>query len=385
MKRFFLYAFFFCLASPLVSAQTRINDIRVEGLQRIAAETVFSALPLNVGDLITQQAVAQSSRALFATGNFDDIQIGVDKDVLVVRVTERPAISKINIEGNKALATDALLDGLKGAGLAEGQVFKRATLENMRMELTRQYVSQGRYDAGIETDVVAEPRNRVSISINIDEGSTASIKHINIVGNDIFSDDELLTPLALQSTNFWSWYSSDNKYSREKLAGDLETLRSYYLDRGYIRFNVESTQVSVSPDKRGVYITISVTEGELYNIRDVKLAGDLVVDEDELTRLYMVKEGDVFSRRRVTFTSDLMTKRLGNDGYTFAKVNGIPKIDDDERLVDASGRLRCASAHGARGFRRAGSESVGRPHRVSVGGRSVRVRHCGGSFAPDRD
>jgi outer membrane protein insertion porin family len=226
------------------------------------------------------------------------------------------------------------MDGLKQSGLAEGYVLKRATLERISLELERQYVAQGRYDASIVTEVVPLPRNRVELKIDVDEGNIATIEHINIVGNEVFPDEELLGALALQSTNFWSWYSSDNKYSREKLGGDLETLRSYYLDRGYIRFNIESTQVSVSPDKKGVYITVNVSEGEVYSIRDVKLAGELIVDESELTRLYLVKDGDVFSRRRVTYTSDLMTKRLGNEGYTFAKVNGIPKIDDDERLVD---------------------------------------------------
>jgi outer membrane protein insertion porin family len=333
MKRFFLYALFFCLASPLVSAQTRINDIRVEGLQRIAAETVFSALPLNVGDLITQQAVAQSSRALFATGNFDDIQIGVDKDVLVVRVTERPAISKINIEGNKALATDALLDGLKGAGLAEGQVFKRATLENMRMELTRQYVSQGRYDAGIETDVVAEPRNRVSISINIDEGSTASIKHINIVGNSVYDDETLLDEFELKPSGFFSFFSSSDKYAREKLKGDLETLNSYYLDRGYLRFNTDSIQVSISPDRKSVYITVNVTEGDKYTVSGAELSGDLVIPEDDLKRFILVREGQVFSQALVTSTEEFLVKRLGNEGYNFAKVRGIPEVDEDAGTV----------------------------------------------------
>jgi len=316
-----------------VSAQTRINDIRVEGLQRIAAETVFSALPLNVGDLITQQAVAQSSRALFATGNFDDIQIGVDKDVLVVRVTERPAISKINIEGNKALATDALLDGLKGAGLAEGQVFKRATLENMRMELTRQYVSQGRYDAGIETDVVAEPRNRVSISINIDEGSTASIKHINIVGNSVYDDETLLDEFELKPSGFFSFFSSSDKYAREKLKGDLETLNSYYLDRGYLRFNTDSIQVSISPDRKSVYITVNVTEGDKYTVSGAELSGDLVIPEDDLKRFILVREGQVFSQALVTSTEEFLVKRLGNEGYNFAKVRGIPEVDEDAGTV----------------------------------------------------
>ncbi|WP_372861222.1 outer membrane protein assembly factor BamA [Spongiibacter sp.] len=333
MKRFFLYAVFICLASPLALAQTRINDIRIEGLQRISAETVFSALPLNVGDVLSQQAVAKSARALFATGNFDDIQIGIDEDVLVVQVVERPAISKINLEGNKALASEALLDGLKGAGLAEGQVFKRATLENMRMELTRQYVSQGRYDASIETDVVAEPRNRVSISINIDEGSTASIKHINIVGNSVYDDETLLDEFELKPSGFFSFFSSSDKYAREKLKGDLEKLNSYYLDRGYLRFNTDSIQVSISPDRKSVYLTINVSEGEKYTVSGAELSGDLVLPEEDLKRFVLVREGQVFSQALVTSTEEFLVKRLGNEGYNFAKVRGIPEVNDEDNTV----------------------------------------------------
>jgi len=333
--RFLLSVLWFSLISfSLHAAPFVVEDIRLEGLQRVSAGTVFAAFPVSTGDSVDDVRLAEATRALFREGLFDDISLYRDGDVLVLRLVELPTITAIDIEGNKAIQTEALMDGLKQSGLAEGYVFKRATLERISLELERQYVAQGRYDANIVTEVEALPRNRVALNIKVDEGNVATIHHINIVGNEVFDDEELLRPLALQSTNFWSWYSSDNKYSREKLAGDLETLRSYYLDRGYIRFNIESTQVSVSPDKRGVYITLSVSEGELYNIRDVKIAGDLVLDEEELTRLYMVENGDIFSRRRVTFTSELMTKRLGNDGYTFAKVNGIPKIDDEERMVD---------------------------------------------------
>ncbi|NKI17599.1 outer membrane protein assembly factor BamA [Spongiibacter sp. KMU-166] len=333
MKRFFLVALIVCLFSPFALAQYRISDIRVEGLQRIAAETVFSALPLSVGDELTPEATAKASRALFATGNFDDIQIGIDGDVLVIKLVERPAISEINIEGNKALATDALLDGLKGAGLAEGQVFKRSTLEGMRMELVRQYVSQGRYDASIETDVVAEPRNRVSISINIDEGSTATIKHINIVGNKVFDDETLLDQFELKPSGFFSFFSSSDKYSREKLKGDLEKLNSYYLDRGYLLSNAESVQVSIGPERKSVYITVNVIEGEKYTVSSAELSGDLVLPEDDLKRFVLVSEGQVFSQALVTSTEEFLVKRLGNEGYNFAKVRGIPEINEDDKTV----------------------------------------------------
>jgi outer membrane protein insertion porin family len=333
--RFLLLAFWLGLFSvSLHAAPFTVTDIRLDGLQRVSAGTVFEAFPITAGDSVDDERLAEATRRLFAEGLFEDISLYRDGGILILRLVELPTITAIAIEGNKAIQTEALMDGLKQSGLAEGYVLKRATLERISLELERQYVAQGRYDASIVTEVVPLPRNRVELKIDVDEGNIATIEHINIVGNEVFPDDELLGALALQSTNFWSWYSSDNKYSREKLGGDLETLRSYYLDRGYIRFNIESTQVSVSPDKKGVYITVNVSEGEVYNIRDVKLAGELIVDESELTRLYLVKDGDVFSRRRVTYTSDLMTKRLGNEGYTFAKVNGIPKIDDEERLVD---------------------------------------------------
>ncbi len=316
-------------AQSAAGVGTTISDIRVEGLQRISAESVFSALPLSVGDQLTPNSAAVASRALFATGNFDDIRIGVDGDILVVQVVERPAISEIIIEGNKALQTEALLDGLKGAGLSEGQVFKRSTLDNMSMELTRQYVSQGRYDASIETDVVAEPRNRVSISINIDEGSTASIKHINIVGNTIYDDETLLDLFELKAGGFFSFFSSSDKYSREKLKGDLEKLNSYYLDRGYLKFNADSVQVAISPNKKSVFITINVEEGEKYTVSGAELSGDLVLPEEDLHRFILVKEGQVFSQALVTSTEEFLTKRLGNEGYNFAKVRGIPEIDEE--------------------------------------------------------
>lgn len=325
-----------CVVSSLVvhADSFVVSDIRLEGLQRVSAGTVFEAFPVVTGDRVASEDLSQASRKLFRTGLFDDIKLLQDGNVLIVQVVELPTITKIDISGNKAIQTDMLLDGLKQSGLAEGLVFKRSTLERISMELERQYVAQGRYDARISTEVEALPRNRVALNIKVKEGSVASIEHVNIVGNEVFSSAELLKQMQLKTTGFWSWYSSDNKYSREKLAADLETLRSYYLDRGYIRFNIESTQVSISPDKEGVYITINVSEGEVYTIHDMKFAGNLILPEDNLKRLFLLKEGDTFSRQRVTYSSELMGKRLGNEGYTFAKVDGIPKIDDEKRTVD---------------------------------------------------
>jgi outer membrane protein insertion porin family len=332
--RCLLFALLLGFGSQVNAESFTIEDIRLEGLQRVSAGTVFERFPINVGDQVSSARLVTASKRLFKSGLFNDVELLRDGNVLIVKLVELPTITGIEIDGNKAIQSEALLDGLKQSGLAEGLVFKRSTLERIALELERQYVAQGRYDAGIETEVVRLPRNRVSLKINVEEGNVATIEHVNVVGNNVFSDEELLKQFQLQTSNFWSWYASDDKYSREKLGADLETLRSYYLDRGYIRFNIESTQVSVSPDKEGVYITINVTEGDIYTIRDMKLAGDLVLEEDEFTQLYLLKSGDTFSRRRVTFTSDLMGKRLGNDGYTFAKVDGIPKIYDEEKEVD---------------------------------------------------
>ena len=311
-----------------------VSDIRVEGLQRISAGSIFSSLPINVGDRVDDVSIRSSIRSLFRSGNFDNLYLARDGSILVVTVEERPSISEINIDGNKVIETESLLDGLKGAGLSEGKVFKRSTLEGMKMELTRQYVSQGRYDAGIETDVVSLPRNRVAVNINIDEGTTASIKHINIVGNTVYSDAHLLDLLALKTTGWLSWMSSDDKYARERLTGDLDTLTSYYLDRGYIQFNIASTQVSVTPDREAVYITVNISEGAEYQVGEVGLSGDLVLSEAQLRPFIFIKKGQTFSQALVINTEDWLTKRLGNEGYNFAKVEGISDINEEGKVVD---------------------------------------------------
>ena len=329
-----LFALVLVLWSRLAFAQGFvISDIRVEGLQRISAGSVFAALPVAVGDTVDELAIRSAARSLFASGNFDDIRIGRDGNVLVVVVAERPSISEINIEGNKAIETEALLDGLKGSGLAVGQVFQRSTLEGMQLELQRQYVQQGRYDAGIETEVLPEPRNRVTINIDVDEGTTAAIKHINVVGNEVYDDEELTELFELKTTGWLSFFTNDDKYSREKLTGDLETLSSHYLDRGYLQFNIDSTQVSVSPDKKAVYITANITEGEKYTVSSVGLSGDLVLPEDDLRRFLLVAEGQTFSQQLVTSSEEYVTRRLGNEGYNFAKVTGIPELNEEDNTV----------------------------------------------------
>ncbi len=315
------------------SAPFTIADIRVEGLQRIAPGSVFASLPVGVGDIADTYAIRAAAKNLFGTGNFDDISIGRDGDVLVITVAERPSISEITIDGNKAIETEALLDGLKGAGLAVGNVFRRSTLEGMQLELQRQYVLQGRYDAEIETEVIPEPRNRVSIAIDVNEGTVATIKHINVVGNSVYDDEALRELFELKTTGWFSFFTSDDKYSKEKLTSDFETLSSYYMDRGYLEFSLDSTQIAVSPNKEEVYITANVTEGDLFTVSDVGLSGDLVLPEGDLQRFLLVQPGQIYSQQLVTTTEEYLVRRLGNEGYNFAKVTGIPEVDEDDSTV----------------------------------------------------
>jgi outer membrane protein insertion porin family len=323
------------LANAVSAAENfTVSDIRIEGIQRVSAGAVFAALPINVGDQVDRAIVRGSVRSLFRTGNFEDVKINIDGTVLVIQVVERPSITEIKIEGNKAIETDSLLKGLEKSGLAEGQVFKRSTLESIRQELSRQYVAQGRYDATVDTDVVAQPRNRVAINITIDEGNTASIRHINIVGNTVYTEEDLLDLFELKTTGFWSWLSSDDKYAKEKLKGDIEKLSSHYLDRGYVQFKVDSTQVSIAPDKESVFITINITEGGIFNVGKVELSGDLILPEEVMRRFVLVQPGELFSQALVTSTEKLMTQRLGNEGYNFAEVKGINDIDAAKKIVN---------------------------------------------------
>ncbi|MBH3431991.1 outer membrane protein assembly factor BamA [Pseudomonas citronellolis] len=334
MKRFLLPAALSALMIAQVHAESfTVSDIRVNGLQRVSAGSVFAALPLNVGDQIDDRRLVEATRSLFKTGFFQDIHLGRDGNVLVIDVVERPSISSIEIEGNKAISTEDLMKGLKQSGLAEGEIFQRATLEGVRNELQRQYVAQGRYSANIETQVTPQPRNRVALKITVNEGTVAAIAHVNVVGNTVFSDEDLTGLFELKETNWLSFFKNDDKYSREKLSGDLERLRSYYLDRGYIHMDIASTQVSITPDKKHVYITVNINEGEKYKVREVKLTGDLKVPEEEIKKLMLVEPGQVFSRKVMTSTSDLITRRLGNEGYTFANVNGVPEAHDDDKTV----------------------------------------------------
>jgi outer membrane protein insertion porin family len=321
-------------ASGARAAEFVVRDIQVEGLQRISAGTVFNYLPVQVGSTVSEKEYPEIIRALFKTGFFADVNLERKGNVLVVTVTERPAISEVRITGNKDISTEDLKKALTGVGLAEGRVFDRSLLDKVEQELLQQYYSRGRYGVQIKSQVQPLERNRVAINIDIAEGAVASINRINFVGNKAFSDKELLDQLQLSTPGWFSFFTKDDQYSKQKLAADLESLRSFYLDRGYLKFNVESTQVSITPDKQDVYITINVSEGEPYTIEDVQLSGEFgVIPEQDLRNLITVKQGDTFSRAKMAEIAKKMSERLGEDGYAFANINTVPRLNDESKKV----------------------------------------------------
>lgn len=328
------------LGSTQINAQTAtpqppfiVKDIRVEGLRWISTGTVLTYLPIQINDTVNTERLAQAIQALFKTGFFKDVALSRDGDALIVTVVERPAIADIKISGNKDIETDKLLEALKEIGLATGQAFNESLLDKIEQELERQYHSRGKYGVSIKSTISALPRNRVQVSIDITEGKAAKIRQIKLIGNTVFSDKILLKQFQLASTGWLSFYTGDDQYSRPKLTADLEALRSYYLDRGYINFQIKSTQVSITPDKEAVYITINIDEGQLFKVREVKLAGKLVLPEAELIPLISIAAGDVFSRKQSTETSTRIGRKLGDQGYAFANVNTIPEIDNNTHQV----------------------------------------------------
>lgn len=311
-----------------------VKNIKVNGLQRVSVGAVYDYLPINVGETFSDEDVAPTIRALFKTGFFKDVSVLRDGSTLVVNVVERPTIAKVTFDGNKDLSKDDLTKALKKIGLAEGQVFNSKILDKVEQELTRQYFSHGKYGLKITTDVEDQTNNRVDIKINISEGQAAKIQEINIVGNTVFDAKKLLGEFELSTSNLLSFYTKDDQYSKQKLSADLERLRSYYLDRGYINFAIESTQVAITPDKKGIYITINIKEGDLFVLQKVKLTGNLVVNPEELVKLVKIGPGEIFSRKSATETSKAISDRLGDDGYAFANVNMVPDINIHHKTVD---------------------------------------------------
>jgi outer membrane protein insertion porin family len=310
-----------------------VKDIRVEGLQRTEPGTIFSYLPVKVGETMNEEKAQAALRTLYATGFFKDVRLDVDNNVLVVTVEERPAIASIDFSGMKEFEPDAVRKVLREVGMAEGRIFDRAVLDNTELEIKRQYLARGLYAAEVQTTVTPLERNRVGINIAVTEGEVAKIQGINLVGVRSFAESELLGEFVLRTPGWLTWYTKHDRYSREKLSADLESLRAFYQNRGYLDFSIESTQVSLTPDRRDIYITVNVSEGEKYTVSRVDLSGQFVVPRDELQPLVQLKPGDVFSREKLAATTKAISDRLGNDGYAFANANAIPDVDKEKRTV----------------------------------------------------
>ncbi len=310
-----------------------IKDIRVEGLQRTEAGTVFNFLPVQVGDTMSDEKATQAIKSLYNTGFFKDVRIEAEGEILIVTVQERSAIAKIEFSGNKSFPSDKMIEGLKQIGISEGLIYDKSLLDRAEQEIKRQYLSQGKYSATVKTVSSPLERNRVGVRFEIEEGIAAKIRDINIVGNNIYTTEDLRAEFLLTTPNWMSWWNKNDQYSKQKLTADLETLKSFYLNKGYLEFSVDSTQVSISPDKQDIYITINVTEGDKYTISDVKLAGELQVPESELKPLIKIAKDDVFNRQLITESSKAIGDRLSNEGYAFSNVNAIPEINKENHTA----------------------------------------------------
>lgn len=328
-----------CLIAPLtIFAQTPfvVRDMRVEGLQRISEGTVFNYLPINVGDTVDQVRIQEAIRALYSQALFDDIEIRLDEDVLVLVVKERPSIENFTIEGNKDIKTEDLMESLRSVGLSRGRTFDRSVLDNVQQFLQEQYYDRGKYGVVIDSSVVERPNNTVSIAINVKEGDRARIRQVNIIGNRTFDEKDIRANFELDTANWLSWFRQDDRYAKEALSGDLETLRSYYMDRGYADFRIDSTQVAISPNREDIYVTINVHEGEVYRISEVKLVGEMVVPEEQLRGMVLAQPGSMFSLRLLTSTAEFMAFRLGEEGYANANIEPVPELDHEKKEVSVT-------------------------------------------------
>ena len=323
-------------ANAFAFAPFVVSDIRIDGLSRISAGTIYNYLPVNKGDTLTNEEAQRAIRALYQTKFFSDVELERQGDILVIKVTERPSIAKLTIRGNHDIKTDELKKGLKNIGLAEGETFDRLALDNVQQELIRQYYNRGKYNVSVVPHVTRLDRNRVSIDLEIREGKAAKIREINIIGNHTFTDKQIRSDFESNTPGLLSWYTKDDQYSREKLSGDLDKLQSYYMDRGYADFGLDSTQVAISPDKRSMYIDAGIKEGEVYKIKDVKLLGNLILPEASMRQLVFIKKGDTFNRAAIEASTKAIKALLANIGYAYAKVTPIPKLDKENRTVDLS-------------------------------------------------
>ena len=326
----------FGISKSLNAQEFVIADIIVDGYQRISPGIIYNLLPVGIGDTVGAGTSAQIIRELSESEYFDEIEVAREGNILVVTVLERPSVAEITIDGNSILETEAILENMATADIAEGQIFTRAALEVIRQGIQDVYSSRGRYGAAVEIEVEELPRNRVSIELNINEGEESRIRHINIVGNEAFSEEELLGLFELGTKPFYLLLSRKDRYSREQFSGDLERLESYYLDNGYVEFNIDSTPISITPDRKEVYITININEGDLYTINEVDLAGDLVDAEALLRAAVFVRPGQIYSQGLVTGTEEIMVQFLGNLGYAFAEATGVPEVNEEDETVDVT-------------------------------------------------
>jgi outer membrane protein insertion porin family len=308
-----------------------VRDMRVEGLQRISEGTVFNYLPINIGDTIDAVRIQEAIRALYSQALFDDIEMRREDETLIIAVRERPSIENFTIDGNKDIKTEDLMESLRGVGLARGRTFDRAVLDNVQQFLTEQYYDRGKYGVQIDATVVDRPNNTVAIRINVKEGDRAKIRQVNVIGNESFSENDIRADFKLDTANWLSWFRQDDRYAKESLSGDLETLRSFYMDRGYADFRVESTQVAISPNKKDIYVTINVHEGEKYTISDIKLVGEMPIAEEVLRSMVLVQPGSIFNLRQLTASAEFMMFRLGEEGYANADIEPVPELDHDKK------------------------------------------------------
>ena len=321
-----------------------VQSIKIKGLDRINESTVLNYIPLQTGQHIDNSETAHIIRSLFNTGFFDDISLWRENNSLIIEVKERPAIGRITVTGNKEVKTDNLMNTLKDAGLAEGRTFDKATLERVRNELERVYFSHGKYAVNIKTEVKDEPRNRVSISIDINENQVAKIKEINIIGNHVFQSKTLHKQFSLSATQWLSWFTKNDRYAKQKLNADLETLRTFYLDRGYLNFQIISTQVSISPDKQDIYITINVDEGKPYTVSDFNVAGELILSREEIEKFITLEKGETFSRAKIGQIIKNLTDYFGDKSYAFANVNPVPELNEKDKTVKVTFFIEPGSA-----------------------------------------